>query len=415
MANRLYYDDPYLRAFDAAVTSVDAKDDRLFVTLDRTAFYPTSGGQPFDTGTLAGFRVVDVLDQEDGSIVHVLGNSELRTEPLELATRNPLPGTRVHGSIDWPRRFDHMQQHTGQHVLSAAFERRFHVGTVSFHLGADVSTIDLSREVRASEIAAAEDEANRIVWEDRAVNIRYASSDEAAGMALRKEPKRSGTLRLIDIEGFDLSACGGTHVARTGAIGVIAVPAWERFKGGYRIEFLCGGRALNRFRTWRETIADAVRLLSVASHELPGAIERMQVDAKEQKRAIAVLQNELARFRADELAAGAETVRVKADTSYALVARALDADANALKTLASALTARSGYIVVLASTGQPTVAVVARSADVAVSAQQILAALIAKFGGRGGGRPELAQGGGLNGSAGDILAAARQVVAGINA
>src|SRR5262252_4233926 len=161
---------------------------------------------------------------------------------------NPEPGASLHGAIDWDRRFDHMQQHTGQHVLSAAFDKLFGVRTVSFHLGGAVSTIDLAREMSEAEIAAAETEANRIVWEDRPVTIRFADAEEAARLPLRKESVRGGTLRLIEVEQFDLSACGGTHVARTGGIGLIAVASWERFRGGQRLEFLCGGRALTGYR-----------------------------------------------------------------------------------------------------------------------------------------------------------------------
>jgi alanyl-tRNA synthetase len=394
MTDRLYYTDPYLRAFDAAVARVERRGDRLAVTLDRTAFYPTSGGQPFDTGRLGPFRVVDVVDEEDGTVTHV---TELTTENVELKT-----GDVVRGEIDWDRRFDHMQQHTGQHVLSAAFDKLFGVRTVSFHLGGEVSTIDLAREMSPAEIAAAEMEANRIVWEDRPVSIRFADAEEAARLPLRKEPARGGTLRLIDVEGFDLSACGGTHVARTGGIGVIAVASWERFKGGQRLEFLCGGRALGGYRTLRDAMTASIRLLSVLPAELPGAIERLQADAKDQKRALVALQNDLARYRAEELAAGAEEIR-----TYRLVARAVDADANGLKSLASAIVAKPGFLVVLVSTSMPALAVIARSADVETSAQQLLTTLTAEFGGRGGGRPEMAQGGGLVASPDAIFSAVR--------
>jgi alanyl-tRNA synthetase len=402
MTNRLYYTDPYLQAFDATVSSVDRDGDRLVVTLDRTAFYPTSGGQPFDTGTLGSLRVVEVFDRDDGSVGHVVeGGSAQR-------------GDHVHGEIDWPRRFDHMQQHTGQHVLSAAFEHLFHVRTISFHLGADASTIDLAREVTAAEIAAAEGEANRVVWEDRPVDVRFASAEEAAGLPLRKEPKREGMLRLIEVERFDLSACGGTHVARTGAIGIISVGAWERFKGGQRIEFLCGGRALDRFRSLRDTVTASGRLLSVLPQELPGSIERLQLEAKQQKRVVAGLQSELARYRADELSEGATDISLKdaedADRAARLVLRAIDADAAALKSLAMAVTAKNGHLVVLTSTSRPALVVVARSSDLAVSAQQLVAKLIAHFGGRGGGKGELAQGGGLDAEPDVILAAARTAV-----
>jgi alanyl-tRNA synthetase len=400
MTDRLYYTDPYLQAFDATIARVDRRDDRLVLTLDRTAFYPTSGGQPFDTGRLGPLRVVDVIDEDDGSISHVVEGPALH------------PGDAVHGEIDWTRRFDHMQQHSGQHVLSAAFDKLFGVRTVSFHLGGAVSTIDLAREMSPAEIAAAETEANRIVWDDRPVTIRFVDAEEAARLPLRKEPARPGTLRLIDVDGFDLSACGGTHVARTGGIGVIAVASWERFKGGQRLEFLCGGRALTGYRTLRDAMTASVRLLSVLPGELPAAIERLQADAKEQKRSMVALQGDLARYHAEELAAGAEEVRLKPDTTVTcrLVARAIDADANGLKVLAAAIAAKPGYLVVLVSSSTPALAVVARSANVGISAQQLLTALIAQFGGRGGGKPELAQGGGLTASPDDILNAARAVI-----
>jgi alanyl-tRNA synthetase len=456
MTDRLYYTDPYLQAFDATVERVDRRGERLVVTLNRTAFYPSSGGQPFDTGALGPLRVVDVVDDDDGSIAHVVepGTAVEHTggprvvdvaAPADQARSGVAlePGQAVHGAIDWARRFDHMQQHTGQHVLSAAFERLFRIRTVSFHLGAAVSTIDLAREATAAEIAAAEAEANRVVWEDRPVAIRFVTAEEAARLPLRKEPVRGGTLRLIDVDAFDLSACGGTHVARTGAIGVIAVAAWERFKGGQRIGFVCGGRALGAFRALRDTVTASVRLLSVLPDELPSAIERLQAEAKDHKRAMTALQGELARYRAEELAASADTVplhdvrpstgksdgataRLKPDTTdgsvgdtpaatpddrhVRLVARAVDADASGLKTLAAAIVVRPGYLVVLVSVSTPALVVVARSSDVALSAQQVLATLIASFGGRGGGRPELAQGGGLVASPDAILDAARAII-----
>jgi alanyl-tRNA synthetase len=391
MTDRLYYSDPYLRAFDATVTGVDRRDDRALVTLDRTAFYPTSGGQPFDTGRLDAVRVVDVVDEEDGRISHV----------VELGTLNLEFGQRVHGDIDWGRRFDHMQQHTGQHVLSAAFDKLFGVRTLSFHLGAAVSTIDLAREMSRAEIATAEDEANRVVWEDRPVTIRFADAEEAARLPLRKESTRDGTLRLIDVEGFDLSACGGTHVQRTGAIGVIAVASWERFKGGQRLEFLCGGRALAGYRVLRDSMTASVRLLSVLPLELPTAIERLQADAREHKRLLTKLQEDLAGYRALELAASAEDVALAPSGNEPggrcrLVARAVDGDANLLKTLAAAIVAQPGFLVVLVSVSTPALVVIARSRDVQGSAQQLVSKLTAEFGGRGGGRPELSQAGGLN-------------------
>ncbi|MBA3272127.1 MAG: alanyl-tRNA editing protein, partial [Acidobacteria bacterium] len=208
MTTRLYYAEPYRTSFSATVVSCAPRDFGFEVVLDQTAFYPTSGGQPYDLGSLGDARVQDVVDREDGAIAHVVD-------------RHLPPGARIEGAIDWTRRFDHMQQHSGQHLLSAAYDRLFGVRTESFHLGATSATIDLGREVTSPQIRAAEDEANRIVWENRPVLVRSASAEEAAAMPLRKKSLRTGALRLIDIEDFDLSACGGTHVAHTGAVGVI--------------------------------------------------------------------------------------------------------------------------------------------------------------------------------------------------
>jgi alanyl-tRNA synthetase len=412
MTDRLYYTDPYLREFDARVTRVERRDGRTRVILDRTAFYPTSGGQPFDTGTLGDYRVVDVNDEDDGSISHVI------EEPAGHHGSVPELDQVLHGTIDWARRFDHMQQHTGQHVLSAAFDRVDGARTVSFHLGTASATIDLAREVSPAQIEAAETEANRIVWEDRAVSIRFVSAEEAARLPLRKEPARSGTLRLIDVDAFDLSACGGTHVSRTGGIGIIAVASSERFKGGQRIEFVCGGRALGRFRSLRDTVASAGRLLSAGADDLAATIERLQAEAKAHKRTASDLQTALSRYQAEELALSAEDVRLEPRTSapgtaaalVRVVLRAIDADANGLKALATAITRKPGFVVALVSAGRPALAVVSRSADVTVNASAVLSALLARFGGRGGGKPDIAQGGGLDGESDEILAAARNAL-----
>jgi alanyl-tRNA synthetase len=399
MTHRLYYTDPNKRAFDASIVEAGSHDGRPIIRLDHTAFYPTSGGQPFDTGTLtvggAVLQVVEVFEAGDGAVVHVLGEVRAAIEP----------GQPVHGEILWSRRFDHMQQHTGQHLLSAAFDRLFGARTVSFHLGSDACTIDLSREMTAKEIAAAEAEANRVVWEDRPIAIRFVTADEAARLPLRKEPVREGPLRLIDIDGFDLSACGGTHVERTGAVGIVAATGWERFKGGQRLEFVCGGRALARFQSHRDSLTAAMRRLSVLPGELAPAIERLQNDARESKRAGLALQSELARYRAQELLAAAEPVR-----SAAAVCQVVGGDMTWLKLLAAALTSEPGRVAVLVSNEMPAGAVVAASPDSGVAAHKLLAELLARFGGRGGGKADLAQGGGLSGSPQAIVGAARTIL-----
>jgi alanyl-tRNA synthetase len=393
MTDRLYYDDPYLSEFDATVVETTTHEGRTAVVLDRTAFYPSSGGQPFDVGTLSGARVLDVVaDDESERILHIVDRAP--------------DGGSVHGSIDWARRFDHMQQHTGQHVLSAAFDRLLGVRTESFHLGADYSTIDLAREVSPAEIARAEAEANRVVWEDRPVAIRFAGADEIATLALRKEPKREGTLRLIDVKDFDLSACGGTHVARTGAIGIVAVSATERFRGGSRITFLCGGRALAGFRALRDAVAGSVRALSVLPAELPSAIERLQADGKDLRRQIKDFQTKLASQEADTLADAAV-----AQGNVRLVAASLAGwDAGGLKLIASRIVERPGHLAILIGDPAPAPLIVARAADVGIDAGALLKQLVDRHGGKGGGRPEMAQGGGVTSTAADVLQSARQLV-----
>ena len=392
MTERIYYTEPSCRTFEATVTRTGERDGRPLVTLDRTAFYPTSGGQPFDTGRLGSVDVVETIDEGD-EIVHVV------SAPVA-------PGTRLRGEIDWVRRFDHMQQHTGQHVLSAAFDRLFENRTTSFHMGAEVSTIDVAREVTSGEIDRAVDEANHVVWEDREVSVRFVSADEAARLTLRKEPIREGTLRLVEIRDFDLSACGGTHVSRTGAIGIIAVTQSERFRGGSRITFACGSRALRAFRGYRDAVAGAVRVLSVLPHELPSAVERAQLDSKDLRKTVSRLQGELAGHEASRLLEDAALVGDRR-----VVVQALEGwDAAGLKAIASSLVAQGGVVAVLVSAGNPIAVVVARSQDAALDSSKGLRMLLDRFGGRGGGRPELAQGAGLVGAIEDILAAAREVV-----
>jgi alanyl-tRNA synthetase len=392
MTTRIYYQDPYVREFDAELIDTVSHDGRTALVLDRTAFYPTSGGQPADAGMFGDVRVLDVVDADDGRILHVVDRAP--------------SSTRLHGVVDWARRFDHMQQHTGQHVLSAAFARLFGVRTESFHMGVEYSTIDLAREVSAGEIAKAEDEANRIVWEDRPVAIRFASAEEAASMGLRKESRRDGTLRLIDVEDFDLSACGGTHVARTGAIGIIAVSATERFRGGSRVTFLCGGRGLVGFRSLRDVVAGSVRALSVLPAELPGAIERLQGEGKDLRKQVKDLQARLADHEADALADGAEP-----SASGRLVAASLPGwDAGGLKTIAARIAGRPGHVAILVGEPAPAALVVARATDVLLDAAVLLRTLVERHGGKGGGRPELAQGGGLTAPARDVLQSAREIV-----
>jgi alanyl-tRNA synthetase len=299
-----------------------------------------------------------------------------------------------------------MQQHTGQHVLSAAFERLGQARTESFHLGTTAATIDLHRPLTPAEITAAETEANRVVWEDRAVAIRFVSAEEAATLPLRKESGRSGALRLIEVADFDLSACGGTHVTRTGGIGIVAVTGWEKFKGGTRVEFQCGGRALGRMREWRDALSAANRVLSVGAAELAPAIERLQAENKALARTARGFQEQLATHVAAELVAAAERINGRL-----VIARVMDGwDASGLKAIASGVATHPGTAVAVFSATAPALVVVARAGDVALDASAVLKALVARFGGKGGGKPDLAQGGGLTGDPEQIVAAARAML-----
>jgi len=390
MSHRIYYADAQQTDFDAVVTGAASLNGRAAVSLDATAFYPLSGGQPCDTGTLGDAFVVDVVESDDGEVWHVLDR--------EIAV-----GSRVRGAIDRARRFDHMQQHTGQHILSAAFDRLSRARTVGFHLGAAVSTLDLAIHLPAEAVAAAEAEANRVVWEDRPIGIRFVSDTEAAALPLRKEPGRGGTLRVIDVEGYDMSACGGTHVSRTGSVGMIAVLSAERLRGGLRVEFVCGGRALTFLRTFRDAVTGCIRHVSVAPQELPAALERLQAENKEQRKAARDLQERLGDYEAAALAADAEAV-----SGVRRVVQALDGrDQSMLKSMALAICGAPGFQVALFTTAPPYNAVLARSKDGKSDCAAALKALLAAFGGRGGGKPELALGGGLTGDLAQILAAAR--------
>jgi len=312
---RLYYDDAFAREFTAEVLSCEpgtaavpqtpatAPAGALWrIKLDRTAFYPTSGGQPHDTGRLGDARVVDVLD-EDGEIFHVVD------KPIEIGS--------VKGSIDWERRFDHMQQHTGQHVLSAVFHSRFALPTISFHLGADVCTIDVRGQEPAQEILdRAMASANDVVYADRAVSVKYGTAEELAAAGVRKTVERSGTLRAIEIESLELQACGGTHVQRTGQIGMIFVRGVSRIRQDWRVEFACGRRGERLAREDFATMRAVAQRLNCAAQEAVTAAERVVAERdahfKSAKASLQRLAEMDARAYLREVAVGADGLRVVA-------------------------------------------------------------------------------------------------------
>ena len=379
VTERLYYSDSHLIEFDARVVDLsDRVSGWTAIVLDRTAFYPTGGGQPSDTGTLNGARVEECIDDGENGVLHVIKGAA------------PSRGALVHGRVDWSRRLDHMQQHTGQHILSQAFVTLFNAPTKSFRVLDASCEIDVDLNNPTSEvIERAVELANNVVWEDRAITIRNVTSTEAAELPLRKEPARDGDLRLIEIEGFDLTPCGGTHAYRTGEVGMIGVRSWERAKGLTRIEFAAGTRALADYRKANKSAREVAALFSTGRDDAPDVAAQMVEEHKELNRRIRVLE---------ESVAEAEAAKLLARARDGVVFEIFESrDAESLKRLAHALTMHPGTVALLASRDKDTARLVfARSADAVGDMNALMREACAMLDGRGGGKPEIAQGGGKN-------------------
>jgi len=368
MTERLYYQDSYLTRFEARVITGGTE-----AVLDRTAFYPSSGGQPNDLGELGGAVVRDVTEDETGRILHVLDR------PVDA-------GTKVEGKVDWGRRFSYMQQHTGQHLLSAVVQDLYGWATLSFHLGAEVSTIDLSAEsVSAAQLERIESEANSRITANLPVTVAFEDAETVQG--LRKASERGGTLRVISIEGLDRSACGGTHVRATGEIGCLLIRKHEKVRGSLRVEFVCGGRAVARAREDFRLLSRVARSFSAGLEEAPDLVANLMEQAKEAEKAKRKLALELAALRGRELygatAVDEEGCRVRLE-----VVAALDEEARAL---AQSFTAQAGARFVALCKSPPSV-LYAVSEGIAPAAGERLKELLALNAGRGGGAARTAQG-----------------------
>jgi len=369
MTDRLYYTDAYLRDFDATV--VDRAEDGRRVYLDRTAFYPTSGGQSHDTGTLGGQAVLDVVD-EDERIAHLLAA--------------PVDGNRVRGSVDWPRRFDHMQQHTGQHLLSAVLHELGGHATVGVHFGRQSSTLDLdATALEHGRLVEAEVRANEIVAENRAVEVSFEDPEQATG--LRKASARERTLRIVTIRDLDRSACGGTHVRLTGEIGPILIRKSERVRKNLRLEFLCGARAVRRARADLDLLARLAGHFSAAADELPALVEAQRAELRATASERRDLEESLAAYRASALHAA---TRADADGVRRIVVEE-KGPVERLRPLAQALAALPGAMFV-GWTADPPALLLSTSADSGLDAGATLRSALAVVGGRGGGNARLAQG-----------------------
>ncbi|MBZ5528289.1 MAG: alanyl-tRNA editing protein [Acidobacteriia bacterium] len=376
---RLYYDDAFQREFAAQVLRCEpvrqGEEAAWSVVLKETAFYPGSGGQPNDTGRLGEARVLDVLDAQDE-------NDELR----HIVDRPLAPGP-VTGTIDWPRRFDHMQQHTGQHLLSAVFESRHGLPTVSFHLGAEVSTIDLRGKEPGEEILeAAEREANAVIFEVRSVRVRYGTAEELEKLGIRKKVERQGTLRALEIEGIDLQPCGGTHVGNTGQIGLMLLRRVTKIRQDWRLEFVCGERARRTARVDFRKLQGAAAALTCSPDEIVTAVGRMQQERESSFRAARALSERLAvaesRLLVEEAPPRADGLRIIAKVFP-------EAGAEDLGLLATALAQYEGTVALVAAQG---FLIFARHAAVARDMNQLLRETLQSLGGKGGGQPGFARG-----------------------
>ena len=388
LTERLYYDQPSLLEFEATVTGIENRDSAVLVSLDRSAFSPTSGGQNFDTGSLGesgGERrlVTDVRETEQtGDVLHVV---ESRADWLQA-------GALVYGIVDGERRRDHMQQHSGQHVVSAAFERLYGFPTVSFHMGDDSCSIDLAAgKISAGQLAAVERLANEIVGEDRAVEIRYATIEEARTMGVRKIPAAvRDKLRLINIRDFDLNPCGGTHVSSTGRIGGILLRKTDKVKQGTRVEFVCGLRAVSTARRDFESLAQAAAIYSTHIWEVPQQAQKLLDEIKSAQKAQQRLLEEVAELHAADLLRVAE----ERPGGGRLVAKFCgDRDLSFIKLLAQKLTRRGTISVFLGCGGAQPSLVFAQTPGLPNDMGALMKQTMQRLGMRGGGNRDMAQGG----------------------
>jgi alanyl-tRNA synthetase len=370
VTERLYYRDSYLVDFDAAV--LDRTDDGRRIYLDRTAFYPTSGGQPFDTGHLDEIEVVDVVDEGE-RIAHLVSA--------------PVTGDRIRGRIDWSRRFDHMQQHSGQHLLSAVIAERFGHETLSVHFGRESSTLDLSSTgLSHDHVLEAERLANRAVTANRPVTVQFEEASAVTG--LRKPSDRQGTIRIVTIEELDRSACGGTHVRATGEIGAILIRKVERVRQVTRLEFLCGERAIRRARTDADLLTGLAAAHSAAAEELPALLDAQRAELKAGLAARRELEEAVAGFRARELYA---SIAPDARGRHVAVVREGQGPIERLRPLSQAF-ASLPRAVFIGLVDQPPSILLAVAADAGIDAGKQLKSALEAVGGRGGGSPRSAQG-----------------------
>ncbi len=392
MSTRLYYYDSYTTQFTAQVVERLNVNGHPAVILDQTYFYPASGGQPSDLGSINGVSLLELQTRdEDGAVLHVLAED--------------IPGKTVNCQIDWARRFDHMQHHTGQHILTQAFVQIAGANTVGFHLSLESVTIDLDKTGLTPEILAqVEDLANQVVWENRRVEARLVEEDAVSDIRIRKKPGHLLTdgLRVIEIEGFDKTACGGTHVSRTGEIGVIKVLKLERRGDKTRVEFRCGSRALLDYRQKNNIVNGIVADLTCRPDEVESGVVRLQDQVRDLTRSLKAANSQLIEYEAEHL------LRQTADQSGIRIVKTTfeNRDAGELKMLVNRLIEQPKVVALLGTNGEKAQLILGRSADLPYDMNTIIKQVLPQLGpARGGGQPALAQGGGVSASAEQVQAA----------
>lgn len=384
MTERLYYDDAYLTEFDAVVTDCAGIDGRICLRLDRSAFYPTSGGQPYDTGAIGDAGVLDVFVGGDGDVYHVVDR--------------PLPvGQAVRGKIDWSRRFDHMQQHAADHMIASALWRLLGGVTIGLHISGDISTIDVAmpegvKRIRPEDIRRVEDDVNARVQRDVPVRCWFPTPDELLKLPLRKPPTVETHVRVVAIGEDEMVACGGTHPSTAGQLGLVKILNVAPARGKMRVSFVAGQRAYADYRQAFDCAHAAASLLSTGVDNLPAHVAALQEALKESSAELNRLRRDAALNQLNALVEDAPRL----PDGTAVVARLLEGDANLVKDAASHLIRRPGVIALLGAKADEARAmlVFARSADVDVHMGRLLSEATKPLGGKGGGRPDYAQGGG---------------------
>ncbi|MGB1252702.1 MAG: alanyl-tRNA editing protein [Candidatus Promineifilaceae bacterium] len=379
MTIRTYYSDAYTMCFPAMVVSSLEDAEHPGVLLEKSYFYPTSGGQRHDLGKIGGRNVIDVIVREsDNAVVHLLD------APLAVGEHS--------AEIDWPRRFDHMQQHSGQHILSQAFIQVADAATVSFHMGDHACTIDLDvKQLSAEMLSAAEALANKIVWENRPIKTYFIDKADIPNYALRKVPDVAGDkLRIVDIQDFDVNACGGTHVRHTGEVGIIKLTKLERIRKQVRVEFRCGQRALRDYETKNEILSTLAKNLTCAQADLPKIVGNLSRELKRTGKALKKANSQILQAEAATLLASAEVVNGVRIVQQVFEHR----DSAEIRQLANQIGRNDQTIALLGLAGKNSQIMLVRAKNAPGSMKLLLQSALDKIGGSGGGSDQFAQGGG---------------------